>query len=221
MSPSQVRLLIIEDDEDLHQLLVAMLRGEGYLVDGCRDGEEGLYKAQNWDFDALILDVMLPKIDGFELLRRLRRTHQTPVLMLTARDETMDRVRGLDLGADDYLTKPFEKEELLARVRAVVRRGGLAIERVLEFGGVRLDIGAMTAEVNGGPVELTPREFGLAELLMRRRGEVISRDFICDHLFDEDVDTLSNMLDVYIYKLRQKLGKDFIKTRRGAGYYTE
>lgn len=221
MSPSRMRLLVIEDDEDLHRLLVAMLRGEGYLVDGCRDGEEGLYKAQNWDFDALILDGMLPKLDGFELLRRLRRTHRTPVLMLTARDETMDRVRGLDLGADDYLTKPFEKEELLARVRAVVRRGGLAVERVLEFDGVRLDTGAMTAEVNGEPVELTPREFGLAELLMRRRGEVISRDFICDHLFDEDVDALSNMLDVYIYKLRQKLGKDFIKTRRGAGYFTE
>lgn len=216
-----MRLLVIEDDEDLHRLLVAMLRGEGYLVDGCRDGEEGLYKAQNWDFDALILDGMLPKLDGFELLRRLRRTHQTPVLMLTARDETIDRVRGLDLGADDYLTKPFEKEELLARVRAVVRRGGLAVERVLEFDGVRLDTGAMTAEVNGEPVELTPREFGLAELLMRRRGEVISRDFICDNLFDEDVDALSNMLDVYIYKLRQKLGKDFIKTRRGAGYFTE
>ncbi|WP_226894856.1 response regulator transcription factor [Luteolibacter marinus] len=221
MSPSGMRLLVIEDDEDLHRLLVAMLRGEGYQVDGCHDGEEGLYRARNWDYDALVLDVMLPKVDGFELLRRLRQTHQTPVLMLTARDETSDRVNGLDLGADDYLTKPFEKEELLARVRAVVRRGGLAIERVLEFGGVRLDISSMTVEVEGDAVDLTPREFALAELLMRRRGEVISRDFICDHLFDEDVDALSNMLDVYIYKLRQKLGKDFIRTRRGAGYYTE
>lgn len=221
MSPTRMRLLIVEDDEDLQALLVTMLRDEGYLVDACSDGELGLYKAQNWDFDALILDGMLPKLDGFELLRRLRRTHQTPVLMLTARDETMDRVRGLDLGADDYLSKPFEKEELLARVRAVVRRGGLAIDRVLKFGGVSLDIASMKVEVHGEAVELTPREFGLAELLMRRRGEVISRDFICDNLFDEDVDALSNMLDVYIYKLRQKLGKDFIKTRRGAGYYTE
>ncbi len=221
MSPARVKILVIEDDADLRRLIVSMLRDEGYLVDQCEDGEEGFYKAANWDYDALILDVMLPRMDGFEVLRRLRKVKETPVLMLTARDDTPDRVQGLDLGADDYQTKPFENTELLARVRAVVRRGGVTLARVLEIGPVSLDTTAMRLTVDGEPVDLTAREFLLAEMLMRRRGEVVSRDFIYDNLFDEDDESVSNMLDVYIYKLRQKIGRDFIKTRRGAGYVVE
>lgn len=219
VSSPAVKLLVIEDDPDLRSLLVSLLGDEGYRVDACADGEDGLYRAENWDYDAILLDGMLPRLDGFDLLERLRGSRRTPVLMLTARDTTADRVRGLDLGADDYLTKPFEKVELLARIRAVVRRSGLLDERVVEVGPVRLDAARMRVELDGQPVELTAREFTLAELLMRRRGEVVGRDFLYDNLFDEEEDeSMSNLLDVYIYKLRQKLGKDFIKTRRGAGY---
>ncbi len=221
MSPALVKLLVIEDETDLRMLLVSMLRDEGYTVDQCSDGEEGLYKAQNWDYNGLILDAMLPGLDGFELLRKLRRTSRIPVLMLTARDSTADRVRGLDEGADDYLTKPFDNAEFLARVRAVVRRGGIRLDRVLTAGGVRLDTTTMQVTLDGSPVEVTAREFALAEILMRRRGEVVNRDFIYENLFDEDDESVSNMLDVYIYKLRKKLGKAFIKTRRGAGYVVE
>lgn len=216
-----MKLLVVEDDPDLRRVVAGMLKSEGYQVDSCPDGEEGLYKARNWDYDALVLDVMLPKIDGFELLRRLRKTKTTPVLMLTARDTTTDRVQGLDLGADDYLTKPFETEELLARVRAVVRRGGLSQQRRLEIGSVVLDTASMTVAVAGEPLELTAREFSLAEMLMRRQGEVVSRDFIYENLFDDNDESVSNMLDVYIYKLRQKLGSGFIRTRRGIGYFIE
>lgn len=219
MSAASMKLLVVEDDADLRRVVVKLLEAEGYQVDACSDGEEGLYKSQNWDYDAIILDVMLPEIDGFSLLRRLRKSRNTPVLMLTARDGMSDRVQGLDLGADDYLTKPFETEELLARVRAVVRRGGLRIERCLQVGDVVLDTAAMTVSLKGEPVELTAREFALAEQLMRRRGEVISREAIYENLFDENDETVSNMLDVYIYKLRQKLGTTFIRTKRGSGYY--
>ncbi|GHC42131.1 response regulator transcription factor [Roseibacillus persicicus] len=221
MSSVRVKILVVEDDEDLRALLVSMLRDEGYVVDSCSDGEEGFYRAANWDYDAIVLDVMLEGLDGFEVLRRLRAVKKIPVLMLTARDAVSDRVRGLDEGADDYLTKPFDHPEFLARVRAVIRRGGLSLERQLTLGPVELDTMAMRVTVDGKPVELTAREFALAEMLMRRRGEVVSRDFIYENLFDEDDESLSNMLDVYVYKLRQKLGRDFVKTRRGAGYVAE
>lgn len=218
-----VKILVVEDVADLRALLVALLHDEGHEVDECGDGIEGLYRAMNWQYDAIVLDVMMPGLDGFSLLERLRRSKDTPVLMLTARDATRDRVRGLDGGADDYLTKPFDNNEFLARVRAVARRGGLCAGKKLRIGGVEIDTSAMTVEHEGKPVEFTSQEFRIVELLARRRGHVVSREVIFDQIFDDGNDEIdiSNLLDVYIYKLRQKLGKDFIKTRRGFGYMIE
>lgn len=213
-----MKLLVVEDDEDLRGTLVRLLEDEGYSVDTAADGEDGYYRAANWNYDAIILDVMLPGMTGFEILQRLRKSSATPVLMLTARDGVHDRVEGLDHGADDYLVKPFIREELLARIRAVIRRGGVESEKELRIGDVVLDTQAKVATVKGEAVELSSREFETAELLVRRRGEVVSRDFLYDHLFDENDESLSNMLDVYVYKLRRKLGRDFIRTKRGAGY---
>lgn len=213
-----MKLLVVEDDEDLRGTLVRLLEDEGYSVDTAADGEDGYYRAANWNYDAIILDVMLPGMTGFEILQRLRKSSATPVLMLTARDGVHDRVEGLDHGADDYLVKPFIREELLARIRAVIRRGGVESEKELRIGDVVLDTQAKVATVKGEAVELSSREFEMAELLVRRRGEVVSRDFLYDHLFDENDESLSNMLDVYVYKLRRKLGRDFIRTKRGAGY---
>lgn len=213
-----MKLLVVEDDEDLRGTLVRLLEDEGYSVDTAADGEGGYYRAANWNYDAIILDVMLPGMTGFEILQRLRKSSATPVLMLTARDGVHDRVEGLDHGADDYLVKPFIREELLARIRAVIRRGGVESEKELRIGDVVLDTQAKVATVKGEAVELSSREFETAELLVRRRGEVVSRDFLYDHLFDENDESLSNMLDVYVYKLRRKLGRDFIRTKRGAGY---
>ncbi|MBB5353785.1 two-component system OmpR family response regulator [Haloferula luteola] len=218
-----MKLLIIEDSPELLDFLIELLEEEGHEVSAAEEGVQGLYLAQNWEFDVILLDAMLPGLDGFSLLERLRKTHTTPVLMLTARDQTRDRVRGLDQGADDYLVKPFANDELLARIRAVARRHGLQSEKLLRIGAVEIDTGSLQIRAGGEPVEVTAREFALVELLARHRSEVVSRDRIFGQLFDEeseDVD-ISNLLDVYIYKLRQKLGKDFIKTRRGAGYFIE
>ncbi|GAA5483095.1 response regulator transcription factor [Haloferula sargassicola] len=218
-----MKLLVVEDAADLRALLVDLLQEEGHEVDAVADGIEGLYRAQNWDYDVIVLDGMLPGLDGFDVLAKLRRTRQTPVLMLTARDHTRDRVRGLDQGADDYLTKPFANEELLARIRSVARRGGLQSEKVLRIGEVEIDTGAMQVRAAGEKLDFTAREFALVELLARRRGEVVSRERIFDQLFEDESDEvdISNLLDVYIYKIRQKLGKDFIKTKRGTGYLVE
>lgn len=216
-----MKLLVVEDDDDLRGSLVSLLQEEGYGVDTAADGEDGYYRAANWQYDAIILDVMLPGMTGFEVLQRLRKVNATPVLMLTARDGVTDRVEGLDQGADDYLVKPFIREELLARIRAVIRRGGVESEKELRVGDVVLDTLSKVVTVKGEAVELSSREFDMAEMLVRRRGEVVSRDFLYDHLFDENDESLSNMLDVYVYKLRRKLGRDFIRTRRGAGYQVD
>lgn len=216
-----MRILVIEDEPDLLAGIVRALRDEDYAVDTAAEGVDGLFKAESWAYDAILLDIMLPGMDGWEILRRLRQTRKTPVLMLTARDAIRDRVRGLDGGADDYLTKPFDLDEMLARVRALIRRGaGKPLPR-LDVRGAVIDFGARTVTRNGETVALTPREYALVEYLALHRGQVISRTELYDHLFGEDDDTMSNLLDVHVSNIRKKLGHDFIATRRGHGYCVE
>lgn len=216
-----MRVLVIEDEFSLRETVVETLREEGFAVDYSGDGEEGLYKALECDYDAILLDIMLPKLDGWNVLQSLRKRKQTPVLMLTARDSVEDRIKGLDQGADDYLPKPFDLAEMIARTRAVARRSGGQRNPVLTAGEVSVNTSKRTVTFKGELVELTAREYAFTELFVRKADEVVSRDYIYEHLFDENEDSLSNMLDVYIYKLRQKFGKDFIKTLRGAGYIVE
>ncbi len=213
-----MRVLIIEDELDLVRSLEKTLMEEGYAVDTSTDGEDGLFKARSWDYDAILLDIMLPRLDGWDLLKRLRREKKTPVLILTARDALLDRVKGLDLGGDDYLVKPFERAELLARLRALIRRAAGQPTSTLELGEIVLDTASRTVMRNGEPIDLTAREYSLVEFLAMHRGSVVTRTMLYDHLFDENEDSLSNLLDVYVAKLRKKLGKDLIVTKRGHGY---
>lgn len=213
-----MRILVVEDETDLRTSLAMALREQGYAVDVSEDGEDGLWRATSVDYDAIVLDVMLPRLDGWTVLHRLRGSKKTPVLMLTARDTTRDRVRGLDTGADDYVVKPFDLDELFARLRALIRRAAGQTRNVVEIGDVVIDTGARRAARNGVEIALTPREYALLEFLAIHRGEVITRTVLYEHLFDEDDDTLSNLLDVHVSNLRKKLGADFITTRRGQGY---
>jgi two-component system OmpR family response regulator len=213
-----MRLLVVEDEPDLLTGVVRALRTDGYSVDTATDGQDGLFKAESVDYDAIVLDLMLPKLDGWEVLARLRRTKHTPVLILTARDRTSDRVRGLDTGADDYLVKPFDVRELLARLRALIRRGAGQSSSVLELGEVKLDLAARTVTRGGEAVALTGREYVVLEYLALHRGGVVTRTDLYDHVFDENDNTLSNLIDVHVFNLRKKLGQDFIVTLRGQGY---
>jgi two-component system OmpR family response regulator len=214
-----MRILVVEDEPDLLSVVMQALREEGYAVDGASDGREGLFKASSADYDALVLDLMLPLMDGWSLLRELRKTKKTPVLLLTARDALPDRVRGLDAGADDYLTKPFELPELLARLRALIRRSAGAASSQITLGEIILDTNTRTASKAGEAIALTPREYALVEFLALHKGKLVTRSMIYDHLFDEDDDTLSNLVDVHVSNVRRKLGKEFITTRRGEGYF--
>ena len=216
-----MRILLVEDESDLLSSLSKAFREEGYAVDTANDGEEGLYKALNAEYDAIILDVMLPSLDGWEILKKIRKKKKTPVMMLTARDASGDRVRGLDLGADDYLAKPFDLDEIFARVRALIRRAAGVVSNVIQIGPVRINVPARQVFVGGKPVSLTPREYGLLEFLAMHRGEVVTRTTLYEHLFDENDITLSNLLDVHISNLRGKLGSELIVTRRGHGYSIE
>src|ERR1700704_2399561 len=216
-----MRILIVEDEADLLVSLAKALREAGYAVDIAEDGEDGLYKAESWDYDAILLDVMLPRLDGWGLLQKLRRTKKTPVLMLTARDASRDRIRGLDTGADDYVVKPFDLAELLARLRALIRRAAGQTRNVIEIDNLVIDTAARAVTRSGDPVTLTAREYALVEFLALHRGEVVTRTALYEHLFDEDDSTLSNLLDVHVSNIRKKLGGDFITTRRGHGYCIE
>jgi len=216
-----MRILIVEDEPRLLRSLARALREEGYAVDTAESGDDGLFKAMNWDYDAVVLDVMLPGLDGWEVLARMRKQKRTPVLMLTARDAHRDRVRGLDTGADDYLVKPFDLAELLARLRALIRRSSGQAQPCLELGDVRLDTRARSVTRAGQPVTLTAREYAILEYLALHRGEVVTRTALYEHLFDETDDTLSNLLDVHVFNLRKKLGAQLITTRRGQGYCVE
>lgn len=216
-----MRILLIEDEMDLVNSLAKALREEGYAVDVATDGEAGSYKAQSADYDAIVLDAMLPRLDGWEILARLRESKTTPVLMLTARDTAPDRVRGLDTGADDYMVKPFDLEELFARLRAIIRRAAGRSANVIPMGEIILNLAARQVSLAGKPVPLTAREYALLEFLALHRGETVTRSALYEHLFDEDEDTLSNLLDVHVSNLRKKLGTGLIVTRRGHGYCIE
>lgn len=216
-----MRILVVEDEPDLLRSLAQAMREEGYAVDTAADGTDGLYKAESWDYDAIILDVMLPAMDGWQILQRLRRKKKTPVLMLTARDRSSDRVKGLDTGADDYMVKPFDLPELLARLRALIRRTTNQTRSLIELGGVVIDLAARRLTRDGKEIVLTAREYSLVEFLALHQGEVISRTTLYEHLFDENDSTLSNLLDVHVSNIRKKVGHEFIVTRRGQGYAIE
>jgi two-component system OmpR family response regulator len=213
-----MRILVIEDQADLRRLVQGILEEDGYAVDTAADGADGLAKAQAWPYDAIVLDLMLPKIDGWDVLEQLRETHKTPVLILSARDALADRVLGLDIGADDYLSKPFERPELLARLRALIRRTAGQAKSTLTIKNLQVDLIGRTITRDDEIITLTAREYMLFEYLALHRGKVITRTELYDHLFDENDETLSNLLDVYISYLRKKLGADVIETRRGLGY---
>ncbi len=216
-----MRVLIVEDEPDLLGSLAKALREDGYAVDDASDGVDGLYKAESNNYDAVVLDIMLPGLDGWAVLRQLRKSKKTPVLMLTARDAVSDRVRGLDTGADDYLVKPFDLAELLARLRALIRRAASQDQSRLEIGAVVIDMASRTVWRQGEPVTLTAREYALVEFLALHCGKLVTRTTLYEHLFDEDDNTLSNLLDVHVSNIRKKLGHDFIITRRGHGYCIE
>jgi two-component system OmpR family response regulator len=213
-----MRLLVVEDQIELRGLLCAMLDDEGYAVDVAADGVEGLAKAKTWPYDAIVLDLMLPKLDGWKLLDQLRETRRTPVLILSARDGLDDRVHGLDLGADDYLAKPFERQELMARLRALIRRAAGQSKSSITIGEFSIDLRARLVQRGDEAIPLTAREYGLLQYLVLHRGKVVSRSELYEHLCGEFEDPESNLVDVYISYLRKKLGSDFIETRRGQGY---
>ena len=216
-----MRLLVVEDEPRLLLSLAKALREEDYAVDTATTGDEGLHKAESYDYDAIVLDVMLPGLDGWKILEKLRKQKQTPVLMLTARDAGGDRVRGLDLGADDYLVKPFDLSELLARIRALIRRAAGQAQPKIKLGTVLIDTRARTVSRSGEPVTLTAREYTILEYLALHRGALVTRTLLYEHLFDESDDSLSNLLDVHVFSIRKKLGHDLIVTRRGLGYCIE
>jgi two-component system copper resistance phosphate regulon response regulator CusR len=218
-----MRILIVEDDPRIARFVAKGLREQAYAVDVTANGKDALYQASLNGYDLAILDVMIPAPDGFEVCRRLRQSGvRFPILMLTARDATDDRVRGLDTGADDYLTKPFEFRELLARLRAILRRSGELRPDRIAVEDLVLDTAAQTAERAGQPIPLTTKEYALLEYLARNAGRVVGREEISEHVWDETFDPFSNAIEVYVNRLRHKIdepaAKPLIHTRRGAGY---
>jgi two-component system OmpR family response regulator len=218
-----VRILVVEDDEKMARLLKRGLQEEGYAVDIALDAAEAEWFGTEHDYGAIVLDVMLPDGDGFDVCRRLRNAGRwAPILMLTARDAVQDRVRGLDTGADDYLTKPFAFAELLARMRALIRRGAEERPTALRVGLIELDPAARRVQRDGVDIDLTPKEFALLEFLMRHPDEVLSRTSIIEHVWDFAYAGTSNVVDVYVRYLREKIDRPFgtqtIETVRGAGY---
>ncbi|RDJ22985.1 DNA-binding response regulator [Bosea caraganae] len=214
-----MRLLVVEDDKDLNRQIVTALENAGYAVDKAFDGEEGLYLGETEPYDAVILDLGLPKVDGVAVLQGWRRAGKTmPVLILTARDRWSDKVSGFDAGADDYVVKPFHIEELLARVRALLRRAAGHATSELICGPVRLDTRASRVVVDGNPVKLTSHEYRLLAYLMHHQGRVVSRTELVEHLYDQDFDRDSNTIEVFVGRLRKKLGVEVIETVRGLGY---
>jgi two-component system OmpR family response regulator len=218
-----MRILVVEDETRMAALLKRGLEEEGHTVDVATTGTDGLYYASEYEYDAVVLDAMLPEMDGFEVCRQMRAgSRWAPVLMLTARDAVSDRVRGLDAGADDYLVKPFAFAELAARLRALLRRGAAERPTALTVGDLVLDPAARTVTRGETPIDLTAKEFALLELLMRNQGQVLSRSRILDHVWDFAYDAASNVVDQYVAYLRRKIdkpfGRDDLETVRGAGY---
>lgn len=217
-SGQTMRILVVEDELRLRTNLANALREEGYAVDVAADGNDGLFKAETFAYHAMILDVMLPEMDGWEVLQRLRRKKDTPVLMLMARDAHSERIRGLDTRADDYSVKPFDLAELLARIRALIRRSAQKTTIQIELGDVVIETRSRLVIRAGQAVTLTACEYAILEYPALHGGKVISRTELCEHLFGGPDDTLSNLVDVHIFSVGKKLGSDVISTRRGRGY---
>ena len=214
-----MRILLVEDEPDIARQLKAALMDAGYVVDHAPDGEEGQFLGETEPYDAVVLDLGLPKVDGVSVLERWRRAGlTTPVLILTARAGWSDKVNGFDAGADDYLTKPFHTEELLARLRALLRRAAGHAQPQLACGDLRLDPRAARASVNGEPLRLTSLEYRLLHYMIMHHERVISRTELVEHLYDQDFDRDSNTIEVFIGRLRKKIGSDRIETVRGLGY---
>ncbi|MBX6358116.1 MAG: response regulator transcription factor [Micromonosporaceae bacterium] len=214
-----MRLLLVEDEARLASALQRGLQAEGFVVDVAGDGLTGLDLARHGGYDAMILDVMLPRLSGYRVVRQLRaEDHWLPVLMLSAKDGEYDQADGLDCGADDYLTKPFSYVVLLARLRALLRRGAPERPTVLAAGDLTLDPAQRRVTRGGTEINLTSREFALLEYLMRRQGEVVSKTELLDHVWDASMETAPNVVEVYVGYLRRKLGRELVETVRGAGY---
>jgi two-component system OmpR family response regulator len=214
-----VRLLIVEDDRDLNRQLGAALEQAGYVVDRAFDGEEGHFLGDTEPYDAVVLDIGLPKKDGITVLEEWRRAgRRMPVLILTARDRWSDKVKGFDAGADDYVAKPFHMEEVLARLRALLRRATGHATDELVCGSVKVDTRAGRVVVDGNPIRLTSHEYRLLAYLMHHTGRIVSRAELVEHLYDQDFDRDSNTIEVFVGRLRKKMGLDIIQTVRGLGY---
>lgn len=214
-----MRVLVVEDDDNLRRQLREALEAGGYVVDEASDGEEGHFLGDTEPYDAIVLDVGLPVMDGISVLERWRRDQKkTPVLILTARDRWSDKVAGIDAGADDYVTKPFHIEEVLARVRALIRRAAGHATSELECGPLRLDTRTARVSLNGTPLKLTSHEYRLLDYLMHHQDSVVSRSELIEHLYDQDFDRDSNTIEVFVGRLRKKIGIDLIETIRGQGY---
>ena len=214
-----MRLLVVEDDPDLNRQITAALEEAGYAVDRAFDGEEGHFLGDTEPYDAIVLDIGLPKMDGISVLEQWRRDGKTtPVLILTARDRWSDKVQGFDAGADDYVPKPFHMEEILARLRALLRRASGHASSELLCGPVRLDTRAGRVTIDGRAVKLTSHEYRLLAYLMHHQGRVVSRTELVEHLYDQDFDRDSNTIEVFVGRLRKKMGVDMIETVRGMGY---
>ncbi|GAA4522059.1 response regulator transcription factor [Chelativorans composti] len=214
-----MRILVVEDDRELNRQITTALENASYVVDRAFDGEEGHFLGDTEPYDAVILDIGLPRMDGISVLERWRRDgRKMPVLILTARDRWSDKVAGIDAGADDYVTKPFHMEEILARVRALIRRAAGHASSELTCGPLRLDTTTSKADVNGIPLKLTSHEYRMLAYLMHHKGAVVSRTELVEHLYDQDFDRDSNTIEVFVGRLRKKIGADLIETVRGMGY---
>jgi two-component system OmpR family response regulator len=214
-----MRILVVEDDTNLNRQIKEALTEGGYVVDVAFDGEEGHFLGDTEPYDAVVLDIGLPQMDGLSVLEEWRRAgRKMPVLLLTARDRWSDKVQGIDAGADDYVAKPFHMEEVLARIRALVRRAAGHSSNEITAGSVRLDVKAGKVTVDGHAVKLTSHELRLLSYLMHHKGEVVSRTELTEHLYDQDFDRDSNTIEVFVGRLRKKLPEDCIQTVRGLGY---
>ncbi len=214
-----MRILVVEDDKNLNRQIVEALTEAGYVVDRAHDGEEGHFLGDTEPYDAVVLDIGLPEMDGITVVEKWRQAgRKMPVLMLTARDRWSDKVAGIDAGADDYVAKPFHIEEVLARVRALIRRAAGHASSELVCGPLKLDTKASKAEVGGQTLKLTSHEFRLLAYLMHHMGQVVSRTELVEHLYDQDFDRDSNTVEVFVGRLRKKMGVDLIETVRGMGY---
>ncbi|HAE75948.1 MAG: DNA-binding response regulator [Rickettsiales bacterium] len=214
-----MRILVVEDEPTLSKQIVHSLKNVGYAVDAALEGEEGYFLGDTEPYDAIVLDLGLPKIDGFTILDRWRKSgNKTPVLILTARDRWQDKIKGFDIGADDFVTKPFSMEEVIARVRALIRRSKGLAKSIIEFGPISLDTSRSKVMVNGRKVILTSREYKIFSYLIYNQGKVVSRTELTEHTYDKNFDRDSNVIDAFIKKIRNKIGIDCITTVRGMGY---